>query len=81
MRGSCLTVFIRVALINDSYKLHKILPTKVDPLVSLMKVEKVPDSTYEVGCRPNEIDDDFMIDGRWIGKTSQRSKGSHRITC
>merc|ERR1711865_1050317 len=27
--------------------LHKILPTKVDPLVSLMRVEKVPDSTYE----------------------------------
>ncbi len=33
---------------NDSYKLHKILPSKVDPLVSLMKVEKVPDSTYEM---------------------------------
>ncbi|CEM03406.1 unnamed protein product [Vitrella brassicaformis CCMP3155] len=38
----------RVALLNDSYKLHKILPSKVDPLVSLMKVEKVPDSTYEM---------------------------------
>jgi 26S proteasome regulatory subunit T6 len=38
----------RVALRNDSYVLHKILPTKVDPLVSLMKVEKVPDSTYDV---------------------------------
>ncbi|CXJ29144.1 26S protease regulatory subunit 8, putative [Plasmodium berghei] len=38
----------RVALYNDSYKLHKILPSKVDPLVSLMKVEKVPDSTYEM---------------------------------
>lgn len=38
----------RVALMNDSYKLHKILPSKVDPLVSLMKVEKVPDSTYEM---------------------------------
>jgi len=24
------------------------LPTKVDPLVSLMKVEKVPDSTYDM---------------------------------
>ncbi|TKC34553.1 hypothetical protein EI555_004340 [Monodon monoceros] len=30
---------------NDSYTLHKILPNKVDPLVSLMMVEKVPDST------------------------------------
>jgi len=38
----------RVALRNDSYVLHKILPNKVDPLVSLMRVEKVPDSTYEM---------------------------------
>jgi SpoVK/Ycf46/Vps4 family AAA+-type ATPase len=37
-----------VALRNDSYTLHKILPTKVDPLVSLMKVEKVPDATYDM---------------------------------
>ena len=28
--------------------LHKILPSQVDPLVSLMKVEKVPDSTYDM---------------------------------
>merc|ERR1711871_958651 len=27
--------------------IHKILPSKVDPLVSLMRVEKVPDSTYD----------------------------------
>jgi len=39
---------LRVALKNDSYVLHKILPNKVDPLVSLMMVEKVPDSTYEM---------------------------------
>lgn len=38
----------RVALRADSYMLHKILPTKVDPLVSLMKVEKVPDATYDM---------------------------------
>ena len=38
----------RVAMKSDSYVLHKILPTKVDPLVSLMKVEKVPDSTYDM---------------------------------
>merc|ERR1712060_643336 len=38
----------RVALRNDSYVLHHILPTKADPLVSLMMVEKVPDSTYEM---------------------------------
>jgi len=38
----------RVALKNDSYVLHLVLPSKVDPLVSLMKVEKVPDSTYDM---------------------------------
>ena len=30
----------RVALRSDSYTLHKILPTRVDPLVSLMKVHE-----------------------------------------
>jgi 26S proteasome regulatory subunit T6 len=39
---------LRIALRADSYVLHKILPNKVDPLVSLMMVEKVPDSTYEM---------------------------------
>lgn len=38
----------RVALKSDDHFLHKLLPTKVDPLVSLMKVEKVPDSTYDM---------------------------------
>lgn len=38
----------RVALRNDSYTLHRVLPTKVDPLVSLMKVEKVPDASYDM---------------------------------
>ncbi|KAH8738680.1 hypothetical protein FG386_000675 [Cryptosporidium ryanae] len=42
------TVNTRVALLSDSFKLHRIFPTKVDPLVSLMKVEKVPDSTYDM---------------------------------
>ena len=38
----------RVALKEDSgYLLHKIMPNKKDPLVSLMKVEKIPDSTYD----------------------------------
>ena len=42
----------RVAIRSDSSLLHRILPTKVDPLVALMKVDKVPDSTYEMigGC-------------------------------
>jgi 26S proteasome regulatory subunit T6 len=43
-----LKVNIRVALKSDSYILHEILPSKVDALVSLMKVEKVPDSTYDM---------------------------------
>jgi len=38
---------LRVALKSDSYALYKILPSKVDPLVSLMRVEKVPDSSYD----------------------------------
>merc|ERR1719313_1378728 len=38
----------RVALRDGSMLLHKLMPSKIDPLVSLMKVEKVPDSTYEM---------------------------------
>ncbi|SGZ27047.1 BQ5605_C025g10037 [Microbotryum silenes-dioicae] len=45
---SQLTPNLRVALRSDSYQLHTILPTKQDPLVALMMVEKVPDSTYEM---------------------------------
>jgi 26S proteasome regulatory subunit T6 len=37
-----------VALCNDLYMLHTILPFKVDPLVSLMKVQAVPDSTNDM---------------------------------
>lgn len=43
-----LTPLLRVCLKLDSYDLHKILPNKIDPLVSLMMVEKVPDSTYDM---------------------------------
>lgn len=38
----------RVALRSDTKIIHKILPSKVDPLVALMRVEKVPDSTYDM---------------------------------
>ena len=38
----------RVALRSDSYVLHKILPSQVDPLVSLMRVEAVPDANYDM---------------------------------
>ena len=37
--------------------LFQILPSKVDPLVSLMRVEKVPDSTYEnLGGLEKQVD-------------------------
>lgn len=53
-----LKVNMRVALKANSYTLYKILPTKVDPLVSLMKVEKVPDSTYDmVGGLEKQIEE------------------------
>ena len=46
----------RVALKSDSYLMYKILPSKIDPLVSLMMVEKVPDSTYDmIGGLDNQI--------------------------
>ncbi|KAJ3478853.1 hypothetical protein NLG97_g8466 [Lecanicillium saksenae] len=45
---SKLTAGKRVTLLSDSYKLEKMLPSSVDPLVSLMMVEKVPDSTYDM---------------------------------
>jgi len=38
----------RVALRSSSLQIHKILPTLVDPLVSLMRVEAVPDATYDM---------------------------------
>jgi 26S proteasome regulatory subunit T6 len=45
---SQLTPTVRVSLKHENYELYKVLPNKVDPLVSLMMVEKVPDSTYEM---------------------------------
>jgi 26S proteasome regulatory subunit T6 len=51
-----LTPTVRVVLRHDSYQLHKVLPNKIDPLVSLMMVEKVPDSTYDmIGGLENQI--------------------------
>jgi 26S proteasome regulatory subunit T6 len=43
-----LTVNTRVALRNDSYLLYKLLPAKIDPMVALMRVEKVPDANYDM---------------------------------
>jgi hypothetical protein len=45
-----------VALKSDSFTLFRVLPSKVDPLVSLMMAEKVPDSTYDmIGGLDNQI--------------------------
>ena len=38
---------LRVTLGKEK-KINRILPNRVDPLVSLMKVEKVPDATYDM---------------------------------
>jgi ATP-dependent 26S proteasome regulatory subunit len=37
---------VRVELRADTNNIHRIIPTKVDPLLFLMMVQKVPDSTY-----------------------------------
>lgn len=37
-----------VALKKSTYEITRLLPINIDPLVSLMKVEKVPDSTYDM---------------------------------
>ena len=64
---SKVTAGARVALRNDSYTLHVLLPTRVDPLVSLMKVEKVPDSTYDmVGGLDQQIKEIKEVGG-WQG--------------
>jgi len=39
---------MRVAIKNDSYQIYKVLVQKTDPLVSLMKVENIPLSNYEM---------------------------------
>ena len=39
---------VRVALRPGSNVIHRALPNKVDPLVALMMVEKVPDASYEM---------------------------------
>ncbi|KAF2287199.1 hypothetical protein GH714_039313 [Hevea brasiliensis] len=43
-----LTPSTRVALRPGTYVIHEILPNKVDPSVKLMKVKKVPDTTYDM---------------------------------
>jgi len=43
-----LKINVRVALKKSTYEISRLLPQNIDPLVSLMKVEKVPDSTYDM---------------------------------
>lgn len=38
----------RIAIHSDTSEILRILPTLVDPLVSLMRVEAVPDATYDM---------------------------------
>ena len=38
----------RVALKSDNYLIYKILPQKIDPLISLMRIENVPTFTYKL---------------------------------
>jgi len=48
LRGQTLKPSTRIAVRSDNYLANRVLPSKIDPLVSLMMVEKVPDSTYEM---------------------------------
>lgn len=48
----------RVALKKSTYEIHRVLSKSIDPLVSLMKVEKVPDSTYDqIGGLKKQIEE------------------------
>ncbi|KAI6131465.1 P-loop containing nucleoside triphosphate hydrolase protein [Pisolithus croceorrhizus] len=50
-----LTPSSRVALRSDTYTIHKILPNKVDPLVSLMMVEKEIKEVIELPVKHPEL--------------------------
>ena len=39
---------MRVAVKNDTYQIYRVLAQRTDPLVSLMRVENIPLSTYEM---------------------------------
>jgi 26S proteasome regulatory subunit T6 len=48
----------RIALKKSTYEIARVLSKSVDPLVSLMKVEKVPDSTYDqIGGLKKQIEE------------------------
>lgn len=48
----------RIVLTKDTHEIVRVLPTNVDPLVSLMKVEKAPDSTYDqIGGLKKQIEE------------------------
>ena len=83
-----ITPSTRVALRNDSYMLHLVLPSKVDPLVNLMKVEKVPDSTYDmIGGLDQQIFYTLLLQGVLLygppgtGKTLLARAVAHHTDC
>lgn len=54
--SSLLTPTMRVAMRNSTSVIHSILPSKVDPLVSLMRVEKSSGTTYdEIGGLSKQV--------------------------
>ena len=46
LKKTNLKIGSRVALKGDSYLIYKILPQKIDPLISLMRIENIPNCTY-----------------------------------
>nr|UXY88413.1 26S proteasome SU [Cryptomonas curvata] len=47
IKKSSLMTGSRVAIKSDTYLVYKTLPQKIDPLISLMRIENIPNSTYK----------------------------------
>nr|UXY87911.1 26S proteasome SU [Cryptomonas curvata] len=46
IKKNALKIGSRVALKSESYLIYRILPQKTDPLISLMRIENIPNCTY-----------------------------------